>query len=82
MSGECGKCGGHVADCFCGKDKVNHPNHYMGEGIECIDVIQAFDLGFCLGNAIKYILRADRKDNRKEDIQKAIWYLKRDIGDM
>jgi hypothetical protein len=60
-------------------DNVNHPQHYKGKGLECIDVIEAFDLGFCLGNAVKYILRAGRKDDRVVDIRKAIWYLQREI---
>lgn len=49
-------------------------------GIEVIDVIEAFELGFHLGNAIKYILRHDKKnngDNSVEDINKAIWFLTR-----
>lgn len=62
-------------------DMVNHPPHYKGAGIESIEVIEAFDLGFCLGNAIKYILRAGRKDPAKEveDLKKAQWYLHRRI---
>lgn len=65
---------------------INHPSHYKGkDGIEVIDVIEAFDLGFCLGNAIKYILRAGKKDNRGpfdsgwQDLKKAKWYLDREI---
>ena len=58
---------------------VNHPDHYGGEGdpYEAIKVISAWDLGFCLGNAVKYISRAGKKDPAKEyeDIKKAIWYL-------
>lgn len=61
------------------KECVNHPEHYQGNGIETIDVIEAFDLNFNLGNAIKYILRSGRKGNKKEDIQKAIWYLSREL---
>jgi hypothetical protein len=61
------------------KDNVNHPPHYKGKGIECIEVIEAFELGFCLGNAIKYILRAGKKGNAIEDLQKAIWYLQREV---
>lgn len=62
-------------------ESVNHPSHYQGDGIEVIDVIEAFGLGFHLGNAIKYILRAGRKDADRvnEDLQKAIWYIKREI---
>lgn len=58
---------------------VEHPPHYKGKGLECIQVIEAFGLGFCLGNAVKYILRAGKKGERTEDLQKAIWYLKREI---
>lgn len=60
-------------------DPVNRPSHYIGKGIECIEVIEAFALGFCLGNAIKYILRAGKKGDRIEDLKKAIWYLQREI---
>lgn len=60
-------------------DIVNHPPHYKGNGIECIDVIEAFGLGFNLGNAVKYILRAGKKGDRIEDIRKAMWYLEREI---
>jgi Protein of unknwon function (DUF3310) len=56
-------------------DKVNHPSHYQAKGLEAIDVIQAFDLDFDLGNALKYILRADKKGSRETDLEKAIWYL-------
>lgn len=58
---------------------VNHPEHYQGKGIEVIDIIEAFDLNFSLGNAIKYILRADKKGNRKQDLEKARFYLNREI---
>lgn len=60
-------------------DMVNHPQHYQGAGIEAIDVIEAFNLGFSLGNAVKYILRAGRKLNRIEDLKKAVWYINREI---
>lgn len=60
-------------------DNVNHPEHYKKNGMECIDVIEAFQLGFNLGNATKYILRAGHKDDRVEDLKKAIWYLQREI---
>ncbi|QII11220.1 hypothetical protein KsCSTR_18410 [Candidatus Kuenenia stuttgartiensis] len=59
-------------------DNINHPPHYQANGMEVIDVIEAFGLGFHMGNAVKYILRAGKKtDNPKEDVQKAIWYLER-----
>ena len=64
------------------EEYVNHPKHYLKtSGHEVIDVIEAWDLGFCLGNAIKYIARAGRKDKekRQEDLRKAIWYIERCI---
>lgn len=65
-------------------DHVNHPPHYKSAaGIEVIDVIEAFDLNFRLGNTTKYILRAGRKGNarhRSEDLKKARWYLDREIA--
>lgn len=61
------------------KDNVNHPSHYNDGKIEVIEFIEDKKLGFCLGNAIKYIARAGKKDKSKEaeDIKKAIWYLNR-----
>lgn len=59
-------------------DMVNQPPHYKGNKYECIDIIEDFSLGFHLGNAVKYILRAGKKGNRVEDIRKAIWYLERE----
>lgn len=54
--------------------------YYAQKGIEAIDVIEGFDLDFCLGNAVKYILRCGRKtSDRSEDLEKAIWYLQRVI---
>lgn len=62
-------------------DNVNHPPHYQGKGMEPIDVIEAFDLGFCLGNTVKYICRAGKKDPAAhiEDLEKARWHLSREI---
>lgn len=60
---------------------INHPSHYQSiSGLEAIDVIEAFKLGFNLGNAVKYILRAGRKTNAGalEDLKKAVWYLERE----
>jgi hypothetical protein len=62
------------------KETVNHPSHYQGIGMEVIDIIEAFNLNFSLGNAIKYILRADKKGNRKQDLEKARWYLNKEIS--
>jgi hypothetical protein len=61
------------------REMVNHPDHYQGNKFEVIDVIEDYDLGFSLGNAIKYILRADKKGARKQDLKKAIWYIQREI---
>jgi hypothetical protein len=58
---------------------VDHPQHYQGKGIEAIDVIEAFELNFALGNAVKYILRADKKANKKQDLEKALWYINREL---
>jgi hypothetical protein len=59
---------------------VNHPDHYGGDTIyEAIKVIEAWGLGFHLGNVVKYISRADRKGNAVEDLAKARWYLDREI---
>jgi len=58
---------------------VNHPPHYQANGVEAIDVIDAFGLGFNLGNATKYILRAGRKGPPLTDLRKAAWYLDREI---
>lgn len=71
-----------------GKDKtedvVNRPSHYTDGKIEVIDYIEDKKLGFCLGNAIKYISRAGKKDPSKEveDLNKAIWYVKRRIKEI
>lgn len=59
-------------------ENVNHPAHYNSGGIEVIDVIEDWGLGFCLGNALKYIRRAGRKTNDPtEDLKKAQWYIRR-----
>lgn len=66
-------------------DAVNHPSHYGGENnpYEVIKVIRAHGLGtgFCLGNAIKYILRAGQKEGQSDiqDLKKAVWYLNNEI---
>lgn len=58
-------------------DPVNNPSHYTDGSIEVIDYIcDKFDIkSFCLGNAIKYISRAGKKNNEVEDLRKAIWYI-------
>lgn len=60
-------------------DPVNHPKHYTSHpsNIECIQITE--HMGFCLGNAIKYIWRADLKSDAIEDLEKAIWYIQREI---
>jgi hypothetical protein len=60
-------------------DPVNHPAHYKVGGIETIDFIEAKALSYHLGNAVKYITRADHKGNRLQDLQKAKWYIDRAI---
>lgn len=62
------------------QEKINHPSHYQGKKFEVIDIIDDFELNFNLGNAIKYILRAGKKDNRFDDLSKALWYLNREIN--
>jgi hypothetical protein len=61
-------------------DPVNHPAHYKYGGIETIDFIEAKELGYNLGNVVKYITRSDHKGNRRQDLEKALWYLKRELG--
>ena len=58
---------------------VDHPAHYQFHGHEVIDVIEAWGLDFCRGNAVKYIARAGRKGSYVEDLKKAVWYLQREI---
>jgi hypothetical protein len=60
---------------------VDHPEYYKTGGIEAIDVIEAWDLGFNLGNVVKYISRAGKKNPDKvlEDLEKSAWYLNREI---
>jgi hypothetical protein len=62
-------------------EQVNHPSHYGGESnpYEAIKVIEAWALGFCLGNTVKYISRAGKKGSATEDLRKARWYLDREI---
>lgn len=66
-------------------ERVNHPPHYGGDTpYEAIKVIEAWGLGFCLGNTVKYISRAGKKDKSAtlEDLKKARWYLDREIQTM
>lgn len=60
-------------------DNVNRPAHYNGHpsGIECIQITE--HMGFNLGNAVKYIWRCDLKQDAIEDLEKARWYIDREI---
>ena len=62
-------------------EMIDHPNHYGGEDnpYEAIKVIEEWDLGFNLGNAVKYIARADKKGNKLQDLEKSSWYINREI---
>lgn len=60
-------------------DPVNHPKHYTEHpsGVECIQITE--HMNFCLGNAVKYIWRADLKHDAIEDLEKAVWYIQREL---
>ncbi len=60
-------------------DNVNHPKHYTEHpsGVECIQITE--HMNFCLGNSLKYLWRASLKGTKIEDLEKAIWYIKREI---
>ena len=77
-----------VIETLTEREQVNHPSHYGGENnpYEAIKVIEAWNLGFRLGNAVKYISRCGKKDlkgdvleSTVEDLRKASWYLNREI---
>lgn len=61
-------------------DSVNHPKHYTQSKIEVIDAIEAWNLNFRLANVVKYVARAEYKNNKLEDLKKARWYLDREIS--
>jgi len=65
-------------------DPVNRPSHYTDGKIEVIDFIEDKNLGFHLGNSVKYIARAGKKNPDKtiEDLKKAKWYLERKIKNL
>lgn len=67
-------------------EAVNHPSHYGGKDnpYEAIKVIEAWGLGFCLGNTVKYLSRAGKKaaETTVQDLEKARWYLDREIARM
>lgn len=90
---KCKRCTSCTAGimCQCGnskkekKENVDHPDHYLkSSGHEVIDVIEAWQLNFNLGNAVKYIARAGKKDpnKTKEDLNKAIWYIQNQINNL
>lgn len=60
-------------------DMVNHPPHYTSHpsGVECIQITE--HMGFNLGNALKYLWRADLKHDAIEDLEKAVWYINREL---
>jgi hypothetical protein len=70
-------CSDYIGDSI--NDLVNHPKHYNQHpsGVECIEVTEHFN--FCIGNAIKYLWRADLKHDTIEDLLKAKWYIEREI---
>ena len=63
------------------KEAVNNPVHYGGADnpYEAIKVIDAWDLGFNLGNTVKYIARCGKKDDELQELEKAAWYLNNEI---
>ena len=60
-------------------NNINHPSHYNDGNIEVIDYIEDKNFNFNLGNAIKYISRAGKKGDKIEDLEKAKWYIQREI---
>lgn len=62
------------------KEMVFHPQHYNVGKIEVIDAIEDWELGFHLGNVVKYVARSGRKGSEVEDLKKAVWYLQRKIS--
>jgi hypothetical protein len=75
---DCGKC----RDCAVVPvvDQVDHPTHYTKGKFEVIDVIEDWQLGFHLGNVIKYVARSAHKGSTLKDLKKARWYLDRAIS--
>jgi len=63
-----------------GEDVIENPKHYTSHpsGIECIQVTE--HMGFCIGNAMKYLWRCDLKKDAVEDLKKAKWYIEREIA--
>lgn len=63
-------------------DKINHPKHYTQGRIEVIEAIEDWNLGYHLGNVVKYVARSKYKGDEAGDLQKAAWYLQRHIEGM
>ena len=61
------------------KDPIHRPAHYTFSDVEPIDAIEAWGLGFHLGNVVGYIARAEHKGTPLQDLKKAQWYLAREI---
>lgn len=89
---ECDECGmeypHHKMSCKTQKkivlsndEAVNHPKHYGGDKnpFEAIKVIEHYNLNFNLGNVIKYVLRSGKKNSTIEDLEKAKWYISREL---
>jgi hypothetical protein len=64
------------------QQSIDHPPHYTFGAVEVIDAIEAWQLGFHLGNVVKYVARAAHKGDRLADLKKARWYLEREISRM
>lgn len=90
MDYKCNSCGCEIIPitnqplrsiCEKCEDIIKYPKHYNASGVQPIDAIEAWKLGFHLGNVVKYIARAGKKDPNKiiEDLKKARWYLDRHI---
>lgn len=62
-----------------GHHPVKHPSHYQGDGIEAMEVVEAFGLCWHLGNAFKYLVRCHRKGNTVQDLEKAVFCIQREI---
>lgn len=79
MTGDLLRRGDRPEITFPKDEAVDHPVHYNRHpsGVECIDVVE--HMGFNLGNAVKYIWRADEKGNAIQDLEKAAWYIQREI---
>jgi len=62
------------------EDVINSPSHYTAHpsGVECIQITEHMD--FCIGNAVKYLWRAGKKDDCVQDLKKAVWYINRKIS--